>query len=85
MQPSSNNSPLFIFLLRIYHTCLQVSEKQRLSNRFIRHLTRHMSAEEIVIYPLYEKHLGADGAKMAERARQGHTVMKNGIFPGRFT
>jgi hemerythrin-like domain-containing protein len=38
--------------------------------------TRHSAGEEIVVYPLFEKHLGEQGKKMADEDRAEHLVVK---------
>ena len=47
-------------------------------SRWIRQLTwevaRHAVGEEIVVYPLMEKHLGAEGRKLADHDRADHQV-----------
>jgi len=37
-------------------------------------LARHAVGEEIVVYPLMEKHLGAEGKKLADEDRADHQV-----------
>ena len=46
--------------------------------RWARQLTwevaRHAVGEEIVVYPLMEKHLGAEGKRLADEDREQHQV-----------
>lgn len=46
--------------------------------RWTRQLTweiaRHAVGEEIVVYPLMEKHLGQQGKELADHDREEHTV-----------
>lgn len=50
--------------------------------RWIRQLTwevaRHAAGEEIVVYPLMEKHLGSEGRQLADRDRADHQVRSVG-------
>ena len=47
-------------------------------SRWVRQLTwevaRHAVGEEIVVYPLMEKHLGAEGRELADHDRAEHQV-----------
>jgi hemerythrin superfamily protein len=49
--------------------------------RWARQLTweiaRHAAGEEIVVYPLMEKHLGPQGLKLADRDRAEHQVWRH--------
>lgn len=46
--------------------------------RWVRQLTweiaRHAASEEIVVYPLMEKHLGSEGRRLADHDRADHQV-----------
>ena len=48
--------------------------------RWVRQLTwevaRHAVGEEIVVYPLMEKHLGEQGKKLADHDREEHLVSR---------
>ncbi|KDQ57125.1 hypothetical protein JAAARDRAFT_131016 [Jaapia argillacea MUCL 33604] len=52
--------------------------------RWARQLTwevaRHAVGEEIVVYPLMEKHLGEQGRKLADHDRQEHQVVKQRLY-----
>ncbi|KAI9886787.1 MAG: hypothetical protein M1823_001430 [Watsoniomyces obsoletus] len=56
-------------------------QRTRWQNQFIWELARHSHAEEIVVYPAFEKHLGAKGKEMAEKDRQEHQVVCDGSEP----
>jgi iron-sulfur cluster repair protein YtfE (RIC family) len=44
------------------------------SNQLIWEIARHAVGEEIVIYPLMERHLGQEGVKLADHDRDDHQV-----------
>lgn len=48
------------------------------ASRWVRQLTwevaRHAVGEEIVVYPLMEKHMGDQGKKLADEDRDAHQV-----------
>lgn len=46
--------------------------KVRWQNQFTWELARHSIAEELVVYPAMEKHLGDKGKEMAEKDRKEH-------------
>ncbi|KAG5916346.1 hypothetical protein E4U42_007709 [Claviceps africana] len=50
--------------------------QQRYGNKFVWELARHSVAEELVVYPALEKHLGAEGVEMAESDRKEHHTVK---------
>ncbi|KAF9523615.1 HHE domain-containing protein [Crepidotus variabilis] len=50
--------------------------QQRWSNQLAWEVARHSVGEELVVYPLLEKHLGADGKKMADEDRAEHQEVK---------
>lgn len=39
-------------------------------------IARHAIGEEIVVYPLMEKHLGDEGLKLADQDREDHQVSR---------
>ena len=49
-----------------------LDEQQRWANEFRWELARHSVAEELIVYPAFEKYLGAEGQKLAhaDRAEQ---------------
>ena len=46
--------------------------QQLYGNQFTWELARHSVGEELVVYPAFEKHLGAKGKEMAEHDRKEH-------------
>ncbi|PWI65206.1 hypothetical protein PCL_07256 [Purpureocillium lilacinum] len=50
--------------------------QQRYGNQFTWELARHSVGEELVVYPAFEKHLGAKGKEMAEHDRKEHHQVK---------
>jgi hemerythrin superfamily protein len=46
--------------------------QQRFGNQFTWELARHSIAEELVVYPAFEKYLGDKGKQMAEEDRKEH-------------
>ncbi|BFZ62787.1 hypothetical protein YB2330_003897 [Saitoella coloradoensis] len=55
-------------------------EAQKWANQFIWELARHAIGEELVVYPAFEKHLGAQGKEMADRDRQQHLGIKQELY-----
>jgi len=50
--------------------------QQRFGNQFTWELARHSVAEELLVYPAFEKYLGAKGREMAESDRKQHHRIK---------
>jgi len=50
--------------------------QERYKNAFAWELARHSIGEEIVIYPMFEKHLGNEGKMMADKDRKEHAEAK---------
>lgn len=46
--------------------------KAKWQNQFTWELARHSIGEELVVYPAFEKHLGADGKQRADKDRAEH-------------
>jgi hypothetical protein len=46
--------------------------QSRYGNQFVWELARHSIAEELIIYPAFEKYLGQEGKGMAESDRKEH-------------
>ncbi|KAJ6622836.1 hypothetical protein B0H10DRAFT_2013002 [Mycena sp. CBHHK59/15] len=64
-----------------YHSYYKISAGDKEAQaRWARQLTweiaRHAVGEEIVVYPLMEKHLGAEGLKLADHDREEHQHVK---------
>jgi hypothetical protein len=55
------------------------SAQERWANLFTWEVARHSVGEEIVVYPLMEKYLGAEGYKLAEGDRRDHQVSEISI------
>ena len=51
-----------------------VDAQARWSRQFTWEVARHSVGEEIVVYPLLEKHLGERGRKLADHDRNDHQV-----------
>lgn len=49
-----------------------MEEQVRYQNQFVWELARHSIAEELVLYPALEKHLGSEGKVLADRDRREH-------------
>ncbi|KAL2194264.1 hypothetical protein P885DRAFT_71577 [Corynascus similis CBS 632.67] len=50
--------------------------QERFGNQFTWELARHSVAEELLVYPAFEKHMGDKGHKMAESDRKEHHRVK---------
>jgi len=50
--------------------------KERFGNQFTWELARHSVAEELIVYPAFEKYLGDEGKKKADKDRQEHHKVK---------
>lgn len=49
--------------------------KERYKNQFSWLLAKHAVGEEIVLYPAYEKYMGAFGKQAADKDRMSHQVV----------
>jgi hemerythrin-like domain-containing protein len=54
-------------------------DKIKWQNQFVWELARHSLAEEIVVYPAFEKHI-PDGVVMAEKDRSEHQQVKEKLY-----
>ncbi|KAJ3572347.1 hypothetical protein NP233_g3149 [Leucocoprinus birnbaumii] len=52
----------------------------RWSNLFTWEIARHAVGEEIVVYPLMEKHLGSKGKELADHDREDHQYVKERLY-----
>ena len=52
-------------------------EAERWQNQFTWELARHSIAEELVVYPAFEKNLGDKGKAMADKDRDEHQVVSS--------
>jgi hemerythrin superfamily protein len=62
-----------------YHNILNAPDNDtatRWQNQFTWELARHSIAEELVVYPALEKHLGEKGRSMAEKDRAEHQSVR---------
>lgn len=50
--------------------------KVRWQNQFVWELARHSVAEELIVYPAFEKYLGKKGEEMASKDRHEHQAVK---------
>ncbi|KAK3306740.1 uncharacterized protein B0T15DRAFT_573673 [Chaetomium strumarium] len=50
--------------------------QERFGNQFTWELARHSVAEELIVYPAFEKHMGSKGHEMAESDRKDHHRLK---------
>jgi hypothetical protein len=50
--------------------------QQRFGNQFTWELARHSVAEELIVYPAFERHMGSKGHEMAEDDRKEHHKVK---------
>jgi len=63
-----------------YQTCAGDADAQeRWSRQLFWEVARHAVAEEIVVYPLMEKHLGAKGKELADKDRDDHQSVKEDL------
>ncbi|KAH8115031.1 HHE domain-containing protein [Phellopilus nigrolimitatus] len=54
--------------------------QERWARQLIWEVARHAVGEEIVVYPLMEKHLGAEGRKLADQDRADHQFVKEKLY-----
>ncbi|KAH9476295.1 putative hemerythrin-like protein [Psilocybe cubensis] len=57
-----------------------VDAQERWANQFTWEVARHAVGEELVIYPLMEKHLGEKGKQLADNDRSDHQEVKNLLY-----
>jgi len=55
-------------------------EQQQWANQFRWELARHSVGEELLLYPAFEKHFGAEGKRMADQDRAEHKVAKDLLY-----
>ena len=60
-----------------YSAATDADTQARWSRQLIWEIARHAVGEEIVVYPLMEKHLGQTGLKLADEDRAEHQVWPN--------
>ena len=54
--------------------------QERWARQLIWEVARHAVGEEIVVYPLMEKHLGSKGKELADQDRQDHQFVKEKLY-----
>ena len=62
-----------------YKSILEAPDNEtatRWQNQFTWELARHSIAEELVVYPAFEKNLGSQGKQMAEKDRSEHQIVQ---------
>ncbi|KAF9553946.1 hypothetical protein CPC08DRAFT_737814 [Agrocybe pediades] len=57
-----------------------VDAQTRWANQFKWHVARHAIAEELVLYPLMEQHMGEEGKQIAEEDRGIHQRVKEILY-----
>jgi len=57
-----------------------VDAQARWANQLRWEIARHAVGEEIVVYPLMEKHLGEKGKKLADHDREEHQSVKESLY-----
>ncbi|KAI0338433.1 hypothetical protein BDW22DRAFT_1338004 [Trametopsis cervina] len=57
-----------------------VDAQARWANQLRWEIARHAVGEEIVVYPLMEKHLGEKGKKLADHDREEHQSVKEELY-----
>ncbi|KAG8955338.1 hypothetical protein FRC04_008689 [Tulasnella sp. 424] len=63
-----------------YQAATTEKEQTEWANQFRWELARHSAGEELVVYPALEKHLGAEGKKIAEEDRAEHQTAKELLY-----
>ncbi|KAF8632800.1 hypothetical protein AX17_004755 [Amanita inopinata Kibby_2008] len=54
--------------------------QERWSNQLTWEIARHAVGEEIVVYPLFEKHLGPKGRELADKDLREHQAVKDRLY-----
>lgn len=62
-------------MLQKYQKATSDAEKEEWSNQLRWELARHSVAEELVLYPAMEKHMGERGRALADGDRADHLVV----------
>lgn len=57
-----------------------IDTQARWAHQLTWEIARHATGEEIVVYPLMEKHLGAEGRQLADHDRADHQVVKELLY-----
>jgi len=59
-----------------YTKATAAADKEMWAHQYMWELARHTVAEELVLYPAFEKHLGDHGKEVAKKERAEHEVQK---------
>jgi len=62
------------------HAAGDESEATAWANQLIWEVARHAVGEEIVVYPLMEKHMGEEGKRLADEDRSEHLFVKQKLY-----
>jgi hemerythrin superfamily protein len=52
-----------------------ISNQQHFALQFQQELTKHSTAEEMILYPAFEQYLGDEGKKIADEDRNEHQTV----------
>ncbi|KAG8989531.1 hypothetical protein FRB95_005451 [Tulasnella sp. JGI-2019a] len=63
-----------------YRNASTEQEKSQWSNQFRWELARHSAGEELILYTAFEKHLGAEGKRIADEDRAEHQAAKEILY-----
>jgi len=63
-----------------YKSATTEKEQEQWSNQFRWELARHSVGEELLLYPAFEKHFGAEGKQMADHDRADHAGAKKLLY-----
>ncbi|KAG9051307.1 hypothetical protein FS837_009574 [Tulasnella sp. UAMH 9824] len=63
-----------------YSTATSEKERTQWANQFRWELARHSVGEELVVYPAFEKYLGAEGKQIADSDRAEHLEAKKLLY-----
>jgi len=62
------------------HDAGDIAAQTRWARQLTWEIARHAVGEELVVYPLMEKHLGAEGLKLADHDREEHQHVKEELY-----
>ena len=63
-----------------YCQSMDNEEKHRLANTIIREISLHSAAEEVILYPAFEKFITSGGTEMAKLNRSEHAQLKRDLY-----
>lgn len=69
---TKDHSELRQYYMEVINNPNNLDHVERYGNQFTWELARHSVAEELIIYPAFEKYLGPKGHEMAEKDRKEH-------------